>query len=355
MPWWTETDKQKAIDLAVATTAANAARQTGIPAGTIRRWLAERRLTNGTLKSERSKTVTKSEHFPEGKNEHSGNEHIKNEQPAARSGSQRSSDQLQPTKPASNERRQCAAISHKTGERCKKPAMPGSPFCHIHTDGWEGQCTARSKQTGQRCKKKAVPGKRVCKFHGANGGVPPGRGIQNNLKHGFFSKIFPDDEETMALVKEIIEKSPLDILWENIMIQYLVIARAQKIAWVKNRDDLTRVLVRERNKLSERSSESEREWEIQQAWDKYNAFLANQSRAMNSLERLIARYEELLQAGRGSEEHKLRLEKLKQDMDIARERLELERAKIERGDDPGRGNAWADLAAGEDDDESEES
>lgn len=214
-------------------------------------------------------------------------------------------------KTKSTERRQCAAISHKTGQRCRQPAMPGSDFCRVHTDGWEGQCTARSKQTGQRCKKKAVPGKRVCKFHGANGGVPPGRGIQNNLKHGFFAKIFPDDEETKALVSDIIEKGPLDILWENIVIQYLTIARAQKIAWVKNRDDLTKVLVRERNRLTERTSDTEREWEIQQAWDKYNRFLLAQSRAMASLEKLISKYEELLQAGRGSEEHRLRLEKLK--------------------------------------------
>lgn len=207
--------------------------------------------------------------------------------------------------------RQCAAISHRTGERCKRTAMPGSDFCRWHADALENQCTARSKQTGERCKNKAVPGKRVCKFHGANGGVPPGRGIQNNLRHGFFAKIFPDDEETKALVSDIIEKGPLDILWENIVIQYLTIARAQKIAWVKNKDDLTRVLVRERNRLTERSSDTEREWEIQQAWDKYNRFLLAQSKAMASLEKLISKYEELLQDGRGSEEHQLRLEKLK--------------------------------------------
>lgn len=355
MPWWTETDKQRAIDLAVATTAANAARETGIPAGTVRRWLAERGLTNGALKNERSKTGTKNEHSLKDKNEHLKNEHPKKEEPASRSGSLRSPGQFPPAGPTSNEKRQCAAISHKTGQRCRQPAMPGSDFCRVHTDGWEGQCTARSKQTGQRCKKKAVPGKKVCKFHGANGGVPPGRGIQNNLKHGFFAKIFPDDEETKALVSDIIEKGPLDILWENIVIQYLTIARAQKIAWVKNRDDLTKVLVRERNRLTERISDTEREWEIQQAWDKYNRFFEAQSRAMNSLERLIARYEELLQAGRGSEEHRLKLEKLKQDMDIAKERLELERAKIEWGNEPGKGNTWADLTAGDDDNGPEES
>lgn len=53
---WDNELKQQAIDLAVTTTAANAAEVTGIPAGTIRRWLSTRGLVNGALRNERSKT-----------------------------------------------------------------------------------------------------------------------------------------------------------------------------------------------------------------------------------------------------------------------------------------------------------
>lgn len=53
---WDNELKQQAIDLAVSTTAANAAEVTGVPAGTIRRWLSDQGLVNGALRNERSKT-----------------------------------------------------------------------------------------------------------------------------------------------------------------------------------------------------------------------------------------------------------------------------------------------------------
>ncbi|MCG6197881.1 hypothetical protein H1215_11960, partial [Anoxybacillus sp. LAT_38] len=62
---------------------------------------------------------------------------------------------------------------------------------------------------------------------GNRGGAAP-KGNSNAVTHGFFRRIFPDDEETHAVIGEIGVKSPLDILWENIVIQYTAIARAQK-------------------------------------------------------------------------------------------------------------------------------
>jgi len=222
---------------------------------------------------------------------------------------------------------QCEAIGHKSGERCRNKALDGERFCRIHLDGWEGQCTAKSKQTGERCKKKAEPGKDKCKFHGGKSTGPP-PGSQNATKHGFFARIFPDDEETRAIVSEIMEKSPLDILWDQIVIQYTAIARAQKIMFVKDQDDLTKVLKRQKETSSMQSDSWEKEWELQFAWDKQAGFLKAQSTAMKTLEGLIARYEDTIQKGRVSEEHRLRLEKLKQDMDINKERLQLEKSKV---------------------------
>lgn len=49
---------------------------------------------------------------------------------------------------------------------------------------------------------------------GNKGGPGGPYGNDKATKHGFFKKIFPDDEETM----EILLKSPLDMLWENIII-----------------------------------------------------------------------------------------------------------------------------------------
>lgn len=226
---------------------------------------------------------------------------------------------------------QCTAISHKSGKRCRNKAMPGSKFCRRHADAIENQCTAKSRQTGERCKNKAVPGKTKCKFHGGMS-TGPSPGTQNALKHGFFAKIFPDDEETRSLVNDIMEKDPLDILWENIMIQYLAIARAQKIMFVRDRDDLTEHLKREKETSGLHSDGWEKEYELQFAWDKHASFLKAQSAAMKTLDGLIARYEEIIQKGNASEEHKLRLEKIRHDMAIARERIDIEKEKANLGE-----------------------
>ena len=175
-------------------------------------------------------------------------------------------------------------------------------------------------------------------------GPPPGK--QNALKHGFFARIFPDDDETRALVGEIMEKSHLDIIWEQIIIQYTAIARAQKVMFVTHKREMIKELKKIKSELGERNPAfnpdnqdskpfietfREEEWEFQFAWDRQATFLKAQSMAMKTLDGLIARYEEMIRKGNGSEEHRLRLEKLKQDMDIARERLELDKAKVMGG------------------------
>ena len=277
MARWTSEQKQQILALAEATTIREAAEKFGVPEGTIKRWRSEQRTkTEPNHKTESNRTEPKSEPNQE------------------------------PPEPFPG---QCAAIGRKSGQRCRNKAMPGSDYCRRHADAIEDQCTAKSKQSGERCKNKSIPGKNVCKFHGGNGGCP--KGAQNALKHGFFARIFPDDEETRALVADIIEKDPLDILWENIMIQYVAIARAQKIMFVKDKDDLTEHLKRQKETHGLNSDGWEKEWELQYAWDKHASFLKAQSQAMQTIERLIQRYDALIQSGQGSEEHRLKLDKLK--------------------------------------------
>ena len=196
MARWTTEHKQEVLALAEATTIKEASKEYGVPEGTIKRWRSEQR------------AKAKPNHKTEPKPNQDRTEPKSEPEPDPFPG-------------------QCEATAHKSGRRCRQKAMPGSEYCRRHADAIEGQCTAQSKQTGERCKNKAVPGKNVCKFHGGKSIGSPGH--QNAIKHGFFARIFPDDEETRALVGEIMEKEPLDILWENIMIQYVAIARAQKI------------------------------------------------------------------------------------------------------------------------------
>ncbi|CEP67868.1 Phage terminase small subunit [Moorella glycerini] len=200
-------------------------------------------------------------------------------------------------------------------------------------DKWEeklnGVLQKDKRSTPKGLRKPGAPkGNKNAAGHGAP------KGNKNAERHGFFAKVFP--QEVLPLALDIVEKGPLDILWENIIIQYTAIARAQKIMFVKDQNDLTKILKR----VKDGDTFSEKEWELQHAWDKHASFLQAQARAMLALEKLMARYEELLQKGLGSEEHRLRLEKLKQDisiekdkLELAKEKLALEKAKIEKPND----------------------
>ncbi|WP_054950522.1 hypothetical protein [Numidum massiliense] len=77
------------------------------------------------------------------------------------------------------------------------------------------------------------------------------------------------------------------MLWENIVIQSIDIARAQRIMFVQDREDMTKVLKRH----SDMESDYEKKWELQHAWDKQATFLQAQSRAIAELRN----YEEIYQ------------------------------------------------------------
>lgn len=130
---------------------------------------------------------------------------------------------------------------------------------------------------------------------------------KNAEKFGFFSKYLP--EETLEITKEIETKDRLDILWEQITIQYAAIIRAQKIMFVENKDEIIKVLKKEE------SSEygAKREWEYQFAWDRQANFLNAQSRAMSELRSAIKQYDEMINKNwkMATEEQKARIDKLK--------------------------------------------
>lgn len=168
-------------------------------------------------------------------------------------------------------------------------------------DNWNEaiNCSTSEKECSTTKKKRGgQPGNKNAVGHGA----PVGN--KNAEKHGFFSKYLP--EEALAIAQEIQEKDPLDLLWENIVIQYTAIIRAQRIMYVKNQNDKTieKVGYRKGKVVGE-------EWEVQQAWDKQATFLKAQSRAMAELRNMIVKYDELLRSNLATEEQKLRIEKLK--------------------------------------------
>ena len=125
----------------------------------------------------------------------------------------------------------------------------------------------------------------------------------NAVKHGLFAKYLP--AETLELVGAIETMSPIDILWENICLKYAAIIRSQKIMYVKDADDFTERVVAEGKGMA---------YQYNEAYDKQATFLTAQSRAMGTLMNLIKQYEEMCNSELATEEQKLRIEKLKKEI-----------------------------------------
>ena len=196
-------------------------------------------------------------------------------------------------------------------------------------DNWDDKNKVTLPNTNSNVTKQKKPrgapkgSKNALGNKGGNGGPP---GNDHAVKHGFFARIFPDDEETMAIVDEINGKrnDTLGILWENIVIQYTAIARAQRLMWVRDQEDITEHLKKRKVQSDVKpvgagkekdyqavENYREEEWELQFAWDKHASFLKAQSRAIQTLERLITRYEDMLLKDLSTEEQQLRIDKLK--------------------------------------------
>ena len=161
-------------------------------------------------------------------------------------------------------------------------------------DGWESEL--KGNVTNEKVRYQTHKGNQYAK--GNKGGSAP-KGNTNAMTFGFFRKILPDDEETHEIVSEIMVKDPADILWENIVLQYTNIARAQKIMFVRDKDDMTKELKATRKgqidyRTGSGGGQSEgEEYEIQFAWDKQANFMDAQSRALSTLAGLIERFKKL--------------------------------------------------------------
>lgn len=145
------------------------------------------------------------------------------------------------------------------------------------THKWDSERSDKNSERSER-KKGGQPGNK-----NAVGGPI---GNKKAEKHGLFSKYLP--EESMDIINSMSDKSPLDLIWDAIQIQYAAIIRSQQIMYVKDRDDKTI------EKVGESSGDvwSEK-WEVQQAWDKQANFLKAQSRAVESLKNMVKDYLEL--------------------------------------------------------------
>ena len=137
------------------------------------------------------------------------------------------------------------------------------------TYNWDNERSVNKSERSKKTKEK----------NRSKGGQPKNK---NAEKFGFFSKYLP--EETLELMEEITEKNPLDILWEQISIQYAAIIRAQRVMYVKDKEEMIKEIKKEEYTAD---GDSKLEYEFQFAWDRQATFLNAQSRAMGELRSLI--------------------------------------------------------------------
>ncbi|RDY82951.1 phage terminase small subunit [Bacillus amyloliquefaciens] len=140
---------------------------------------------------------------------------------------------------------------------------------------------------------------------GNSGGAAPARN-QNAVSHGFFSKYLP--EETLEIMEEIQERSPADMIWDQIQIQYAAILRAQRIMFVQDKEEMIKELKKKKSFVSDVSEVDEEEYEFQFAWDRHATFLNAQSRAMGELRSLIKQFDQLAHE---QDERRLKLEQMR--------------------------------------------
>lgn len=185
----------------------------------------------------------------------------------------------------------------------------------------------------------APPGNQNAK--GNHGGAPEGNQNavghgpplrnDNAVTHGFFRKYFP--EEIQSLIEDVQQIEPLEMLWISIKTKFTAIIHSQQVMFVKDRDDETKVIKKQKGYFAEGTEgepdefrAEEIELEYQHAWDKQATFLNAQSRAMSELRGLIKDYMTLS----GEDDHRrLQLAQMEQNMQIQQEKLQVEKERLE--------------------------
>jgi len=175
----------------------------------------------------------------------------------------------------------------------------------------------------------APRGNKNAKGNKGGPGAPPGN--DRAVKHGLYRKYMPQDEEFLEIYDLAAEADPLDMLWHNITTQFAAIIRAQKIMFVKDRDEMIKelkkrkfdVVTRGRGKDKEIIPVvTEEEFEFQFAWDRYATYLKAQAAAISALNSSIKQF---LAAAPENDERRMKLALM--EAQIEKVKAEVESAK----------------------------
>lgn len=104
-------------------------------------------------------------------------------------------------------------------------------------------------------------------------------------------------KQTAQIMSVIEQSSAVDILWQNILLQYAAIIRAQQLMHVEGEN----ILSIEKRHIDENEI-SASEWENITPWDRYKTFLETQSKAMSVLTNMLNKFEDYKRKGLVNEE-----------------------------------------------------
>lgn len=217
-------------------------------------------------------------------------------------------------RPMSPNRLKSLKIWLKSG-RTKKPKEIAEELGISSSLVRKWKCIDRWDEIPDTPPKRGAPYRNKNAVGNKGGGAPLGN--QNAYKHGLFAKWLPNDQEALEIYEATREMSMLDLLYEEIRIAFTNFIRAQKIMFVRDSDDMTKEIKKEKSYSDDKSSSEEIEYEIQFAWDKQAKALTSQAAAMRALSTKIKQYEEMIRTlppEEVKEEHRLRIEKLKADI-----------------------------------------
>lgn len=210
--------------------------------------------------------------------------------------------------------------NYEAAEKDYKKFLPYKDIAEKYGVSIETVKSWRKRYGWKRAKTKPKPKKKIGAPFGnknamGNSGGPP-VGSQNALKHGLFAKYLPLD--MIGVIEDIETITPIEILWGNICIKYAAIIRAQKIMFIESENaDKQIESVTQTVEESDQFGNTKR---IEKHVDTITAdirmekFLKAQSRAMDTLARLIKQYDDLCKSELATEEQKARIAKLKNEV-----------------------------------------
>ncbi|WP_431808212.1 phage terminase small subunit [Lysinibacillus sphaericus] len=167
-------------------------------------------------------------------------------------------------------------------------------------------------------------GNNNAKGNKGNANASPPKRNTNALKHGFFQKFLP--EETLEIMEAMNERSPADLIWDQIQIQYAAIIRAQRIMHVKSKDEIIKELKREKVQGG-KNPYHETEYNFQFAWERQAQLLTAQSRAIGELRSSIRQFVEMADQ---DDERRLKLEQMQLNMERTKTSIELSKIAIQK-------------------------